>query len=246
MQAADFDAIERATIDAVAPEALDEADGWLIPFDSGTVGRAHSAAPLWNAQQDSACVQRIEALYRAHALAPAFRVPDLPRFAALRHALQAAGYAASKPTFVQTGGVTGLRAVSALPPADIATAPDAGWAALYTSEGFDAVDGASRVRTLSRATGSLYASVREGGRTVAAGALALGHGWASVHGMRTAPTHRGQGLAGRVLAAMADAATARGIERVFLQVEAGNAAAQSLYRRAGFATAWSYAYWHRG
>jgi len=33
--------------------------------------------------------------------------------------------------------------------------------------------------------------------------------------------------------------------RVFLQVEAGNTAAQALYRRAGFETAWSYMYWRR-
>lgn len=34
-----------------------------------------------------------------------------------------------------------------------------------------------------------------------------------------------------------------GMARVFLQVEAGNTAAQALYRRAGFETAWSYVYW---
>ena len=98
-------------------------------------------------------------------------------------------------------------------------------------------DGASRVAALGRAPGSLYASVREGGQTVAAGRGApFRHGWVSVHGMRTAPAWRGRGLAGRVLAALADAAMARGVARCFLQVEAGNAAAQALYRRAGFVT----------
>jgi hypothetical protein len=88
-------------------------------------------------------------------------------------------------------------------PAEVDTAPDEAWAALFLGEGFDPVDGAHRVRVLARAQGSLYASVREGGRTVAAGAMAFGHGWASVHGMRTDAAQRGHGLAGRVLAGLA-------------------------------------------
>ncbi|WP_256735187.1 GNAT family N-acetyltransferase [Variovorax sp. dw_954] len=96
---------------------------------------------------------------------------------------------------------------------------------------------------MSRATGTLFGSVREDGRTVAAGAMALGHGWASLHGMRTEQSAWGRGLAGRVMAGLARAALARGYQRVFLQVEAGNAPALALYRRAGFAPQWTYEYW---
>jgi len=116
---------------------------------------------------------------------------------------------------------------------------------VFLGEGFDPVEGASRVKTLSRAPGSLFASVREDGRTVAAGAAAFGHGWASVHGMRTAQDRRGRGLAGRILAALAQEALKRGHDRIFLQVQADNPAAQALYRRAGFTLAWSYDYWSR-
>jgi len=66
-----------------------------------------------------------------------------------------------------------------------------------------------------------------------------------VHGMRTPQNCRGRGLAGRVLASLAAAALARGYERIFLQVEADNAPAHSLYRRAGFELAWNYGYWRR-
>jgi len=87
--------------------------------------------------------------------------------------------------------------------------------------------------------------VRENGTTVAAGAGAFSHGWASVHGMRTDQACRGRGLAGRVLAGIAEVAARRGIDRVFLQVEDVNAPALALYRRAGFETAWSYDYWRK-
>jgi ribosomal protein S18 acetylase RimI-like enzyme len=124
--------------------------------------------------------------------------------------------------------------------------PDQGWAAVFLGEGFDPADGASRVKILSRAAGTLFASVRQEGRTVAAGAASFAHGWASVHGMRTALAYRGHGFAGRVLATLAARAQAHGYERMFLQVTADSTPALALYRRAGFELAWTYAYWRKG
>lgn len=242
-----IESIERATLAAVSPQAIEEwpAEGWLLPFDNGTVGRAKTAVPLRHVAPDIALIERVEARYAAHGLPPAFRLPDTSAFDAMRSALTARGYGSRKPTFTQVGDARAMAAFSAAPPAAIDTAPDAGWASVFLGEGFDPVDGASRVQALSRAPGSLFASVRdeESGRTLAAGAMAFGHGWASVHGMRTGQAARGRGLAGRVLGGLARAALERGFERVFLQVEAGNTSAIFLYRRAGFEPAWGYAYW---
>jgi ribosomal protein S18 acetylase RimI-like enzyme len=247
---ADIEAIERATLAAVAPQAIEAlADvGWLLPFDDGTVGRARSAVPLHHgapAADPDELIARIEARYAAHGLPTALRLPEVPIYEALRAALELRGYRGGKPTLTQIGSVRAMRAVSAGTPAQVDTAPDEGWASVFLGAGFDPVDGASRVRALRRASGNLYASVREDGRTVAAGAASFGHGWASVHGMRTEQSARGRGLAGRVLAGLAQAALARGFDQVFLQVEAGNDAARALYRRAGFETAWQYGYWQR-
>lgn len=38
--------IERATLAAVSPQTVEELPGWLLPLDTGTVGRAISAVPL--------------------------------------------------------------------------------------------------------------------------------------------------------------------------------------------------------
>ena len=115
--------------------------------------------------------------------------------------------------------------------------------AMFLGDDLDPVDGASRSKALSRAEGALFASVREGGQTVACGAACYAQGWLSMHGLRTAASQRGRGLAGRMIRAMALEAQRRGISRAFLQVDASNAPALALYRRAGMITAWSYAYW---
>jgi len=244
---ADIEAIERATVAAVSPEASEELDGWLLPFDGGTVKRAKSAVPLHRSAVDAATLDRIEDRYNSRRVAPALRLADADCFDGLRAELERRHYVEDNPTCVQIGTVRQMRQVmaGAGPLADVDRTPDDAWAALFLGEGFDPVDGAHRVRSLARAKGSLYASVRENGRTVAAGAMAFGHGWASVHGMRTDKAHRGRGLAGRVLAGLAQAALTAGFERVFLQVDAQNHPALSLYRRAGFTTHWQYRYWQR-
>lgn len=243
MTSSDIENIERATLAAVSPEDQLEIEGWLLPFDSGTVSRAKSAVPLLHLPPAGGVVDRIEGLYRARGMRAVFRLANEACFDALRCELGARGYTAGKPVLVEVAQVKAMRGVSAQAPAETAGTPDEAWAALFLADGFDPVDGASRVRSLGRGRDTVFASVREGGKAIAAGAAAFSHGWSSVHGMRTDPAHRGKGLAGRVLAGMAEVAMQRGIERVFLQVEEGNTAARALYRRAGFKTVWSYDYW---
>jgi len=50
----------------------------------------------------------------------------------------------------------------------------------------------------------------------------------------TAPSQRGQGYAGRLLAYIAETLAAEGVETVFLEVAVDNLAALALYNRAGF------------
>ena len=69
--------------------------------------------------------------------------------------------------------------------------PTPGWQAVFLGPGFDPVDGANRVRNLSRATGTVYVSALVDGETVACGTASFGHGWLGIHGMRTAQSHRG-------------------------------------------------------
>ena len=241
----DIASLERATIDAVAPPGTEEIDGWLVPFDNSTVGRAKSAVPLRHSDINIALLQTIETLYAARGLQAAFRVADVPGLSDVHAELTRLGYQAQQPTLVQVGTVLQMRQARHGEPSSVSATPTPGWAAVYLAEGFDPVDGAHRVKALARNPHLVFSCIEEAGQPLAAGAAAFSQGWASIHGMRTVPMSRGRGLASRVLADLAEAATDRALERVFLQVEEGNSAALALYRRVGFITAWRYHYWRR-
>ncbi|MDO9432725.1 MAG: GNAT family N-acetyltransferase [Phenylobacterium sp.] len=244
--AADVEAIERATAAAVTPREVLEIGDWLVTLDPGTIRRANSAVPLRHGLRcDVAVLDEIEAAYAARDLKPAFRIADAPGLEDIRTELARRGYLSEQPTLVKTGAALDMIAGARGEPAPVERAPGPGWAAVFTSEGFDPADGANRVAALSRSADAVYGGISEGERTIAVGVAAFGHGWASVHGMRTDLARRGEGLAGRVLAGLGAAAQARGIDRVFLQVEEGNAGARSLYRGVGFERAWRYLYWSR-
>jgi GNAT superfamily N-acetyltransferase len=241
--AADVQAIERATLAAVPPRVQEEIEGWLLGLDDGTVGRACSAVPLAHVAAAEGIHVQIAARYRARGLAPMFRIARDPCFDDLRRELASAGYAGAKPTLVQLGTVEGMSGLPVMAEVRLSDQPDDAWSAVFLGEGFDPVDAASRLGILRRARQSVFASAWLSGEVVAVGSACFSQGWCGVHGMRTLPRWRGRGLAGAILASLAQEATRRGVVRAFLQVEQGNAAAQSLYARAGFATAWAYEYW---
>ena len=261
------EAIERATLQAVRPDVVDTSiPGWLLPMDGGTVGRAHSAVPLAHPQDASAQAAQTTQLphiaqrYRANGLPPVFRLPEEATW--LHDGARALGAERVEPTWVMTAPISKLLQLRPLAYAgnvhiSVERLPDPAWQALFTGEGLDPVDGAHRVRLLSRAEQTLFVTASLGDDAVACGAASFGHGWMGVHGMRTAAAHRGHGHAGRVLQAMATHArsgvwtpdpahvlpTSAGVQHAFLQVGAANQAALAVYRRAGFVPAWRYAYW---
>ncbi len=242
----DVQAIERATLAAVPPLACDELCAWLVPLDPGTVGRSHSAVPLSHAAPDLSAIAEVETSFARAGRKPVWRLPLLPAFDAMSAALTQRGYAPVQATCVQIGTVERMLNADLLDlvvEVSISPTPTPAWTSVYLGPGFDPVDGAWRVELLSRGRDTHYAVVMQGGQAVASGALSVSNGWASIHGMRTAPQSRGQGLAAAVITALAKRAAALGAERVFLQVEQGNTVAQRVYAKRGFSTAWTYQYW---
>lgn len=241
----DIASLERATLDAVAPPEIQEVTDWLIPLDRSTIGRAKSAVPMRHQGLNADALDGIEAAYHDWGIEAQFRVADVLGLSPIHQRLRVMGYAPEQPTLVQVGTVSALLALPASVCAAVDTHPNARWASVYTAPGFDAVDGAHRVQALSRSAHVVYAAVHHDEQALAAGTASISQGWASIHGMRTVPTARGQGLASQVLRGLAEVAAQRGLERVFLQVEEDNKAALALYTRARFQTVWRYHYWRK-
>lgn len=101
-------------------------------------------------------------------------------------------------------------------------------------------DGAARL--LVSAPWQVFASVVTGGRTAAVGRVSVASGWGGLTAIDVAPQLRRAGLGTAVTCALVAEAARRGAPRVFLQVEAGNRAARSLYERCGFRVAHRYHY----
>jgi GNAT superfamily N-acetyltransferase len=240
VDAAEVAVLERDTVAAVAPPELLEIAGWLAPLDDGSIGRAKSAVPLHHDVGVEA-IGDIEDAYRSRGLKPAFRIADVPSLAPVCAELSRRGFTPQQPTIFKIGSVAALAAFSDAP-ARVLETPDATWADVFLGEGFDPVDGAHRVAALTRSPGAIYGAAGQGGATHAVGVMSFGARWVGIHGMRTAPGHRGRGHASAILAALGRVALDRGHARVFLQVEEANPA-RRIYRAAGFTPIWRYHYW---
>lgn len=239
----DIASLEQATLDAVAPAKVETLPGWLLPLDRSTVGRAICAVPLHHHNLDPASIASIEAVYAQHGLKTQFRVADVKGLADLQRRLRQRGYTPQQPTLTMVGNTGQWPTAVAGLKAELSTTPTEAWRSVYLSDDFDPVDGANRVRALSRSQCVVYASLADARGAIAAGTASFSQGWASLHGLRTLKQKRGRGCASALIAALGQEALARGLERCFLQVEDGNDAAIRLYRSLGFQTAWLYHYW---
>ncbi|MBN9376618.1 MAG: GNAT family N-acetyltransferase, partial [Cellulomonas sp.] len=123
----------------------------------------------------------------------------------------------------------------------VADEPDDAWlrAFLGVKNGVDHADVARAVLTGAPAQ---YLTATSGGETVGTLRVAFAEQWAALSCLAVSPDARRHGL-GRTLTRHGLALAARhGASRVFLQVEAANAAAAALYAQLGFVVADGYAY----
>jgi ribosomal protein S18 acetylase RimI-like enzyme len=239
------EAIERATITTLAPRAVEELPGWLLPFDPTPLQRSRAAVPLRHRPVDLAILDTIDARYRAHDLPPRYRIADVPAFAPLREELTRRGLTPNNPALVQVAPLPALRALWPASDAPVSRRMTDEWRRGYIAYGGDPVKEQRRLEILERHDHSLFTYLREGDDIIAVGAAGIAFGFACGHSVRVSPQHRRRGLAGRIMGALVHAASPEEAEslQVMLQVEADNTGAVELYRRAGFVTLWQYTYW---
>jgi N-acetylglutamate synthase len=214
-------------------------DGWLLRSTGGDSRRVNSVncmAPgsLPLAEKVLVC----EATYRRWGHGAVFRLTPLAD-AGLEGMLVARGYTLDKPTHVQI--------------AETAALPVAREVEIFSVAGTEWIDAATRARGLAVQHAQIFAAqhnaigietawalVRAAGEPAAVGVVAIGRGWAGLHGIYVAKEARQRGLARLVSTALIGIAHARGARRAWLQVEQSNIAALPLYASLGFRTVYDY------
>ncbi|WP_025616756.1 GNAT family N-acetyltransferase [Salinispora cortesiana] len=217
---------------------------WLLRSADGWTGRANSALPVGD--PDRPLPAAIDAVQRWYADLgrPAMINTPLPLAAPVSAELDARGWSSGSPVLVQTVSLAALPParpdISDAPPVELTAAPSADWLAVAANRKGDLPAAARHV--LTAVPQIRFAQVRVDGRLVATGrGTVTGTGrWLGLSLIEVAPEARRQGLARRVVRALAQWGTAVGATNAFLQVERGNAEAVPLYRALGFTTHHTY------
>ena len=241
----DLRRVEEVSLNALQTQRQLFYDGWLLRVAPGKARRArsvnaHFGSTLPLAQKIRYC----ERIYEQRHLPVLFRMTPFVQPSGLPAALAAEGYEAFDPTLVQVVRLDRPPESPMLPDVDIVQPPPAEFADVLadlqgvTPEQRDAY--LERMRAIPLPMRALVARVE--GRPVAAGTAMLDDGLAGVYSMATAATQRGRGIASALLARLLTWAWERGAAHAYLQVDAANAPALGVYRKFGFATAYTYHY----
>ncbi|MET8279283.1 GNAT family N-acetyltransferase [Micromonospora sp. NPDC005174] len=238
-------ALERAADEAWPAPTRGHLGDWLLRSAEGWTGRANSALPIGDPDRPlPAAVDAVERWY-AERDQPAMINTPLPLAAPVGAELDERGWGTRPPTLVQTAPLPlAALAVTAAPAVDtvleLATAPSAEWLAVAAGRKGGLPDAARHV--LTAVDQVCFAHVYVDGALVAIGrGTVTGEGrWLGLSLIEVLPPARRQGLARRVVDALAAWGASLGATHAFLQVEQRNTAATALYRTLGFVTHHTY------
>ena len=241
----DLRRVEEVGLNALQTQRQLFYDGWLLRLSPGKARRArsvnsHFGSTLPLPEKIAYC----ERLYREHHLPVLFRMTPFAQPSGLGDALAQRGYVAFDPTLVQVVAIE--RPPDAPQPREttiVAAAPAAFADAVALLQ--DATP-AQRDAYLERMVATPQVTrglvAHRDGRAVGVGTAMLEDGMAGIFSMATAPDARRSGIASALVARLLAWAWERGARLAYLQVDAQNLPALAVYRRFGFATAYSYHY----
>jgi N-acetylglutamate synthase len=237
--------IEDAGLSASQPREQAIYDGWLLRYANGKAKRARSVNPI--AAGDLPLEEKLAycaEFYARQGVPLILRITPFSRSAGIDAALAALDYTAAEETRVMVAPLN--RGASApAPEAPVAELARAEFGVVLAGlHGLDPVRAAvERDRFAHSVVDGLYLTVHEEGRAVACGCAVFDGALVGVYGMATAATHRGRGMATRLVAELLQRARGRGCATAYLQVDAVNTPARRVYAKFGFTD--RYAYWYR-
>jgi GNAT superfamily N-acetyltransferase len=241
----DLRRVEEVGLNALQTQRQLFYDGWLLRVSPGKARRARSVNAYFGSSLPlGQKIDYCERLYAQRDLPVLFRITPFLQPSDLPAALAARGYEAFDTTLVQ---LMRLERPPESPDASgfVVTAPaaDAFADAVALLQGSSAQQRNAYFERLKESplkTRALLAHID--GRPVGVGTIMLEDGLAGVFSMVTAPDMRARGVASAILALLLTWAWEHGAAHAYLQVDGENHRALGVYRKFGFATAYTYHY----
>ncbi len=240
----DLIAIERAVVAGWPAIETEYIDGWIARWSSGGSVRANSVAAIDFTGPDlDHALARVVDFYRARGGVPKFTITDVAAPASLDTALAQRGWRRTGDHVTMAKELDPSRSDAPSPPStahptpinvDLLFSPTSDWIAVYL-QGLDEsrrgvalrlVEGTPRPR-------AFFLASRDD-EAIASGLTVIDGPLASVQCMATVPAARRTGAASVVLAAIERHVKTHHVCRIYLQTDADNHAARTLYERAGF------------
>jgi N-acetylglutamate synthase len=237
--------IEEAGLNALQTQQQLFYDGWLLRLSPGSAKRARSVNPYFGSTLAvERKIDRCEHIYESHDLPTLFRMTPFALPSELDRVLERRGYALFQPTHVQSAALDRPPDPAVDPSIELAAPPIAEFVEQVAAlRGSSPEQRAAHLERLARTPLTTRALVaRFDGRTVGCGQAALEGDLVGVYDMVTDPTFRRHGVATTIVAELLSWAWQHGATCAYLQVDAENAPALSVYRRFGFTTAYTYHY----
>jgi ribosomal protein S18 acetylase RimI-like enzyme len=217
-------------------------DGWLLRLSPGQAKRPRSVNPFYGSSVDlDVKLAYCAAVYAKHDIPLLFRLSRFVHPEELDRELDARGYRRFDETLVQLAPLTRIQI-----DAEVEVVPDLDqWMRAFAAlRGLTATQAAAVQEQLACSLHSRHAvAIYADGAPLACGMALLEDGVAGLFNISTADHARGRGHATRVTQALLAWAARAGAHSAYLQVNGDNAPALALYRKFGFATA--YTYWYR-
>lgn len=250
MTRAPFDAqllsrIEDAGLNASAPAQQRWLDGWLVRFSPGKAKRARCINAVAAGRLDLTDKLRQAAeVYRDAGLPLIVRVTPFSSPADLDDILAGLGLARFDDTRVMVRPIEDLAPPPEAPDLPLAEVTPEDYAACVGALRGSAADQIAAHAERLRQSPVRYQGfvVRRDGGVVACGQFAREGDLVGLYDVFTAPAARNQGLSGALCHRLLALAARQGARVAYLQVDADNHAARSVYRRLGFTDAYAYHY----
>lgn len=218
-------------------ERVIEYGKWRIRVSDGFTMRANSTLPTGSAPHGepptdlAEAVKYVTDVYRENGLTPTFSIP-LPIYEELDKYLEANGWK------IKVGANFLIRDIGAI---DITSQSE------FT---FEISDSPSKLWLDVRSDKALeklmlrypaqYGAIKSGNRIIAVGRIATSGSWSIASRLFVTPSHRGHGVAKKLMNQLMAAASGDGATKIALQVDDENGAALALYQSMGFRTHHKY------